>query len=247
MTAPQVVKWLGLESLLAYKPHQLSGGQQRRVALGRALLAATHLLLLDEPLTGLNQSAKEEILEYLYTLVRKRPVPMLYVSHNRLELSHLADHMVQLENGRSVACGDMLTMSANLDAADPEDAQTGAILSGVLTSHEHRWQLSIVKVDGQYLTTQLQHHPPGTPLRILIPARDVSVSSLPAGASSILNIIPVTLTDILAGAGAIATLKMRLQRQYLLAQITRKSLQKMQLQRGQRLYAQIKTVSLLRY
>ena len=72
---------LGLAPLLDRAPANLSGGERQRVALGRALLTQPKLLLMDEPLSSLDQDAKAEILPYLERLHRSLAVPALYVSH----------------------------------------------------------------------------------------------------------------------------------------------------------------------
>ena len=61
----EVVELLGIGGLLARRPHTLSGGERQRVAIGRALLAQPRLLLMDEPLAGLDAERKAEILPFL--------------------------------------------------------------------------------------------------------------------------------------------------------------------------------------
>src|SRR5207248_1067248 len=100
-----VVAFLGLEPLLARAPHALSGGERQRVAIGRALLAQPQVMLMDEPLAGLDLVAKEEILPYLEALHERLAVPLLYVSHDLAEVQRLADTVVLLERGRTVAVG----------------------------------------------------------------------------------------------------------------------------------------------
>ncbi|MFP4607404.1 MAG: ATP-binding cassette domain-containing protein [Thiohalospira sp.] len=97
----EVVAMLDLGPLLGRWPDSLSGGQRQRVALGRALLAAPHLLLLDEPLAALDAAAREAILGYLERLRDETGVPMLLVSHQAGEVERLADRVVAMEAGRT--------------------------------------------------------------------------------------------------------------------------------------------------
>ncbi len=77
-----VVALLGMEGLLERSPLRLSGGERQRVAVGRALLSQPRLLLMDEPLAGLDRLSKDEILPYLEALHTALSIPILYVSHD---------------------------------------------------------------------------------------------------------------------------------------------------------------------
>jgi molybdate transport system ATP-binding protein len=95
-----VVKLLEIGHLLGRRPALLSGGERQRVALGRALLYSPRLLLLDEPLSSLDERLKEQILPFLKRVKEETGIPMLYVSHSRAEVDYLADRVLAMENGR---------------------------------------------------------------------------------------------------------------------------------------------------
>jgi molybdate transport system ATP-binding protein len=97
--AARVVDVLELGPLLARRPAGLSGGERRRVALGRALLASPEILLLDEPLTGLDAPLKERVLAHLRRVREEFAVPTLYVSHAPDEVFALADEVLVLDRG----------------------------------------------------------------------------------------------------------------------------------------------------
>jgi molybdate transport system ATP-binding protein len=96
----EVAQLLGLEDSLARRPRTLSGGERQRVAIGRALLADPMALLLDEPLSSLDEARKQEILPYLERLVGTAKIPILYVSHAREEIERLAGTVVTMDGGR---------------------------------------------------------------------------------------------------------------------------------------------------
>jgi molybdate transport system ATP-binding protein len=99
----ETVALLGLERLLDRPVGKLSGGEGRRVAIARALLSQPELMLLDEPLAGLDLEAKAEALAYLERLHAELSVPMLFVSHDPAEIARLADGVLVMQAGRIVA------------------------------------------------------------------------------------------------------------------------------------------------
>ncbi len=98
----EVVSLLDLAPLLPRHPAKLSGGEIRRVALGRALLSAPRLLLLDEPLGSLEVSKRQEILPYLDRLIAELSLPMIYVTHDWREIETRAATVVRMEEGKVV-------------------------------------------------------------------------------------------------------------------------------------------------
>jgi molybdate transport system ATP-binding protein len=99
----EVVALLGLSPLLARNPHNLSGGEKQRVAIGRALLASPHLLLMDEPLSSLDAARKAETLPYIERLRDELRIPIVYVSHNLDEVERLAEDVIRLDAGRRLS------------------------------------------------------------------------------------------------------------------------------------------------
>ena len=101
----RIIELLGIGGLLSRGPSLLSGGEKQRVAIGRALLASPHLLLMDEPLASLDEARKAEILPYLERLRDESRVPIVYVSHSVPEITRLATTMVLLSDGRVATTG----------------------------------------------------------------------------------------------------------------------------------------------
>lgn len=107
------VQLLGLATLLSRKPGQLSGGQARRVAMGRALLANPQALLLDEPLSNLHREARAEVLEHLRGLKRELELTTILVSHQADEVLALADAVAVLDDGRLTALSPIAVFDAS--------------------------------------------------------------------------------------------------------------------------------------
>ena len=105
-----VTRFLQIERLLDRDVRQLSRGERQRVAIGRALLSEPRLLLLDEPLTGLDRNLREAILEQLKVLPNEFNLPMLYVTHDRAEAIELCDEVLLIERGQIMARGTPLEL-----------------------------------------------------------------------------------------------------------------------------------------
>jgi molybdate transport system ATP-binding protein len=98
----RILEVLEIRELLDRSVRKISGGEQKRVALARALLASPRVLLLDEPLAGLERPLQERITDLLLRIRDELHVPMLYVTHDAHELARIADETVVLERGRVV-------------------------------------------------------------------------------------------------------------------------------------------------
>jgi molybdate transport system ATP-binding protein len=128
-----VTEVLEIHQLISRDVTELSGGEKQRVALARALLSSPQLLLLDEPLSGLDTPLKAKIIPYLIRIRDEFHVPMLCVTHNRFEALALADEMVVLVEGKVLQSGpvlDVFNHPANADAAKligVETIQPGSI------------------------------------------------------------------------------------------------------------------------
>ena len=111
----QVVGLLGIEPLLDRRPAKLSGGEKQRVAIGRALLTSPRLLLMDEPLSSLDEPRKEEVLPFIGKLPRAFMIPILYVTHSVNEIQRLADTLVLMHAGKSIGAGDVNEMMSRIE------------------------------------------------------------------------------------------------------------------------------------
>ena len=96
----EMVDLLDLGALLERGPAALSGGEKQRVAIGRALLSSPLLLLLDEPLSSLDDKRKDEVMPFLERLRDQARMPIVYVSHDLAEIERLAGTVVRMAEGR---------------------------------------------------------------------------------------------------------------------------------------------------
>ncbi|NVN38249.1 ATP-binding cassette domain-containing protein [Komagataeibacter swingsii] len=97
----EVVTILDLDTLLDRNVTHLSGGEKQRVAIGRALLRRPLLLLMDEPLSALDQARKSRILPYLKAFSKRMNIPVLYISHDQDEIDYLTDRIILMDAGQT--------------------------------------------------------------------------------------------------------------------------------------------------
>jgi molybdate transport system ATP-binding protein len=239
-----VVELLGLAPLLGRYPHQLSGGEQQRVAIGRALLTDPHLLLLDEPLSALDRARKEEILPYLERLRDGLEIPIVYVSHDLDEVTRLADQLIFLENGRMVASGALAELLSRLDLPLAREDNAASVVDTVVAGHDDEFGLSHLDFRGGRFHVARIDRAPGKSARVRIHARDVSLALHRPRETSILNLIPATVAEIRDTGAVQVTVRLDAGGTPLLSRITRKSCATLGLTEGKPVFAQVKSVAL---
>ncbi len=121
----EVVDLLGIKHLLDRRPAKLSGGEKQRVAIGRALLTSPRLLLMDEPLSSIDDGRKEDLLPFIAKLPRAFCIPILYVTHSIDEIERLADNLVLMADGKSIATGDAAEMANRIQSGRNFRVQAG--------------------------------------------------------------------------------------------------------------------------
>lgn len=238
----RVVGLLRLDALLTRYPIHLSGGEQSRVALARALLASPRLLLLDEPLAALDLEHKREILGFLKKLPQDYGIPIMYVTHSLGELIQLADEVVLLQHGRVRAQGSLQQVWPLI----LNETLAGSVIDAVVAAQDHEFHLTRLSFNGHALWVPLRDVPVGTPLRVFIPAADVAIGlGAPADRYSVLNVLPATVLAVEEG-GAAHSVEVELDIGCVLrAHVTKKSQAMLALRPGLKVYAYIKAVSLV--
>ena len=242
----QAVEWLGLAHLLERMPQKLSGGERQRVAIARALLTSPQLLLMDEPLSALDQASKREILFYLERLRDTLAVPILYVSHSVAEVARLADHVVMLNQGRVTASGSLQQTLARTDQPFGLEEGAAVILPARITTQDTQWHLSLAEFDGGQLWLPSEPRiAVGNDVRVQVLARDVSLALSANHDQSIQNLIHGRIDEIAEEISPGTSLVRVLAGSTpFLARLTTRSVHNLELTPGKPVWLQIKAAAL---
>lgn len=242
----QVIDLLDIGHLLQRKPHKLSGGEQQRVAIGRALLASPQLLLMDEPLASLDNPRKAEVLPFIRRMHELLDIPVIYVSHSLHEVLQITDHMVLMNAGQAIASGSLTELCSELTLTTYLGDMTGAVIDTKIDAHEEAFGLTRLEFDGGNIYVPQQAQEEGSHLRVHILARNVGIAlQKPQVTTSFLNVLEATVVDVAVPDISSHAVQVKLDVGVsLLASISRKSLNTLRLEPGQKVYALIKAVSL---
>jgi molybdate transport system ATP-binding protein len=232
-----VASALEIQPLLARGVKELSGGEKQRVALARALLSSPRLLLLDEPLASLDAPLKAKIIPYLTRIRDEFKVPMLHVTHDRLEALALADEIVLMANGKVLQTGPVLEVfnrPFNADAAKLVGMET--LLPGSIISSEG--ELVTVKIKDVTLTA-LAPASDAREVFVCIRGEEVILQRNVPVPSSVRNRIAARITGLRHEASLV---RVELDAGFpLSALITRPACAELELREGDRIMALIKT------
>jgi len=237
-----VVQALDLKDLLGRKPDTLSGGEIQRVAMGRALLTAPRVMLLDEPLSALDVRRKAEIIPYVERLAADFGVPVLYVTHNVDEVTRLASSMVLLAEGRLAAMGGVAEILERVELWPITGRlEAGSVLEAIAA--ETRDGITSLGVEGETLRVPALGVDAGTPVHLRVQARDVAISIERPERLSIRNVLPASLVSIEFTEPPFVELLLDVHGQHLRSRVTREAVEDLGLREGQAVFALIKSVA----
>ena len=241
----QVVDIMDLNFLLNRYPNKLSGGEKKRVAVARAVLASPRLLLMDEPLVGLDSKLKNKILPYFQRMQSELNIPVFYVTHSLNESLQLANTMLLMDKGEIVVTGSIEDVFLSPDLGlHLGQALVGSVLDTTVARQDEEFQLTILKFKEQTLYVPRRNVALGSKLRIHIRAEDVTLAIAPIQSqTSVLNVLPAWVVTTRTSSKDNCKVEVELDiGSPLLATITRKSLSQLNIKSGQKVYAHIKAI-----
>lgn len=239
-----VVQTLAIEPLLGRRVQRLSGGEKQRVAIARTLLNAPRLLLMDEPMASLDWASKKAIMPCLRDVHRHFHIPVVMVSHAREEVARLADQLILMKSGEIVArgsCAQLMNRSGSLLAADDNAL---SVLDAAVLQHDSEYSLTELMVDDQRIFVNQISAEVGTPVRVVLPAHEVSIMLDEVTATSIQNRFSVNISAISELDSHHILLSLRIRQQNMQALITQRAFHRLGLQKEMTVYAHFKAACL---
>jgi molybdate transport system ATP-binding protein len=201
---------------------------------------------MDEPLASLDEARREEILPYVERLRDELGLPIVHVSHSVAEVSRLADTVVVLSEGRTVAAGPVGEVFGRIDLFPALGRQeAGAVVEARVLREEPEWGLTVLALNGEELRVGALRLAPGTPVRVHIRARDVMLALERPRAISALNVLACRIAALGEAEGAVEVL-LDLGGEALAARVTRKTVADLALAPGRRVFAVVKSVAVER-
>jgi molybdate transport system ATP-binding protein len=199
--ALELMEALKIQHTAGRRPSQISGGEAQRVALARALAVRPRLLLLDEPLSAIDEATKMGIIADLRKLNRELNLPVIYVTHSRDEAVSLGERILIMDHGRIVTAGEPLEVFGT-PVTRRVARLTGVenIFEGRIDSRNSGAGTTLVTLSGKYGSCQIDApstaREPGDTLTIAVRSGDILLATNDIRNTSARNILPGTISSI---------------------------------------------------
>jgi molybdate transport system ATP-binding protein len=228
------------------RPRDISGGEAQRVALARALASSPRLLLLDEPLSAIDEATKQEIISDLKMINRDLHLPVIYVTHNRDEAVSLGDYLVAYDAGRVAAAGVPLEiLGGAVSARVARITGVENIFEGVVIKRDGAAGTMTVEVKDRTgacsLDVPLGREAEGQRVRVAIRSGDILIATEELLQTSARNILPGHISAIEERA-AQSIVKVQSGVAWT-ASVTRQAVKELGLVPGQKIWMAVKTYS----
>jgi len=244
--AERLLALVNLPGLADRKPAQLSGGEQQRVAVARALARRPQALLLDEPFSAVDRATRERLYDEIIALRAHLKMPVVLVTHDVNEAQMLADRMMVIEKGRIVREGTAAEVMADAQASRAMGIrEIAAMLPATVMMHEADGLTRLETGAGALFLPTLDSAP-GTGVRVRIMAHEVILARARPEGLSAQNILAGIITNIVEGTGPGVIVHIQVSGTEILARITRRAAAQLHLAPGDEVHAIIKSMSVAR-
>lgn len=233
----EIMDWLGISHLAHRYPATLSGGEQQKVAIARAIAIEPSLLLLDEPLSALDRRTQDYLREELKRVKEELGITMVHVTHDQTEALVLADRIAVMMQGRIMQVGtpyEIFNKPVNEELADFVGIEN--ILHGIVRNNEEG--IAEIEINtGETVFAVSEYH--SGAVKVFVRPEDIILSESRKGDSSARNVVRVKINE-LHDIGPLTRVKLD---SGLVALITKQSRESLGLQKGAEVYATFKATS----
>ena len=245
----EIIELLDLGDFLKRRPYNLSGGEKKRVALGRALLNSPSILLMDEPMAGLDDKRKMEVLPFIEKINQRFKIPIIYVSHDLDEVIRLADEVGLVKDGEITGLGAVEQMTSYTQFREIVGGTNAVtILQGKVVRLTGNSGLTGIETPAGIFRIPQKDLGEGTKLRLRLNATDISIATEKPQYLSILNVIPGTIKEIQqVGPATVSVAIEATPDTTISAQITQHACQALSLTKGKTIFALVKSVAIDRF
>lgn len=195
-----MIDLLNIRHLLDRSIDDLSGGEKQRIAIGRTLLAHPKLLLMDEPVTGLDVSLKMQILPFLTKVHQTLKIPTILISHDLGEILQLTDQLLLMRSGSIVGHGRLDQLARNPETlCELSGANLTNMISARIRKHRPERGTTVLELQGTDHTLIMElseNKPVGQSIMLGIAANQIALAPERIDAISMRNQLPATVTKI---------------------------------------------------
>lgn len=241
---PDLINILDIDNLMDSMPHELSGGERQRVAIARALGGSPRLILMDEPLSSLDQKRKNIILPFLERIHQKISTPIIYVSHSKEEILRLSDYIVEMDDGKVINQGASRDIINDIESINTQVMDFMSILPVKIISHNVKYGVTYAEFSNTQITIPHIVLEINSTHQIKISANDVSISLSRPSDTSIVNIFEGTIVDIKSSEFK-TNVYVNVSGFTIVSLISLKSYEDLKLNIGKKIFIQIKCMSLI--
>ena len=186
---------LELRRLLRSMPSRLSGGEQQRVAIGRALMISPELLLLDEPFSGVDAERRSSILPYLRKLRDELEIPLLVISHDLADIQRLTNRVMLMRDGECVGLGEIVDLVRDVPWLANDSGLVNALRLGDPDPiGDGLYACRLLNVPDRKIIVS---NAPGAEFTAVVRPSDIAISRARIDAISIRNQIPGVVEQII--------------------------------------------------
>ncbi len=244
--AERLLSLVNLPGLSDRKPAQLSGGEQQRVAVARALARRPQALLLDEPFSAVDRATRERLYDEIIALRAHLKMPVVLVTHDMNEAQLLADRMAVIEKGHVVREGTTAEVMADPEALRAMGIrEIAAMLPATIAEHGDDGLTRLDAATGPLFLPAVEGAP-GTQVRVRIMAHDVILARTRPEGLSAQNILAGKVASIAPGTGPGVIVHVQVGDDEILARITRRAADQLRLLPGDAVHAIVKSMSVAR-